>query len=119
MKREIHALVHVSLVTFLAFPPRPQCNQRRSGLHVTRGLAAGIPGDYQGAFGPRDGYVQKAQTLAHRRHREHGRQHKHARDCSDADPWIPPAAFGDAGITAILAGLMALAFIGFTGVASA
>jgi Na+-transporting NADH:ubiquinone oxidoreductase subunit E len=31
----------------------------------------------------------------------------------------PPAAFGDAGITAILAGLMALAFIGFTGVASA
>jgi Na+-transporting NADH:ubiquinone oxidoreductase subunit E len=30
----------------------------------------------------------------------------------------PPAAFGDAGITAILAGIMALAFIGFTGVAS-
>jgi Na+-transporting NADH:ubiquinone oxidoreductase subunit E len=30
----------------------------------------------------------------------------------------PPSAFGDMGITAILAGLMALAFIGFAGVAN-
>lgn len=30
----------------------------------------------------------------------------------------PPVNFGDPGITAILAGIMALAFIGFTGVAS-